>query len=846
MRRILIISLVVSVCCLSNLLVYGQSANDIPKPIAGKPKPIRSTEKAYLHFDKPYYAAGDTIYFKAYVTLGEKHQLSNLSGVLHIDLINTANKIDQSVKLPLANGLAWGDLTLPDTLPAGNYRIRAYTRWMLNEDNYFEQVIPIGSIHQLGIPENSVAKSVNAKPDIQFLPEGGSMAVGVRSKIAFKATDGNGLGMNVKGIIIDNTGKVAGEFTSAHLGMGYFELKPEEGRTYKAHMSLADGSKTSVDLPLPKSKGIVLTVNNDSIANAAVKVEANAAYYNENKGKDFNLLIYSGGITVTVQFKLDNPVVSLNIVKRLLQTGVARLTLTSPTDEPLCERLFFIQNYDQINLAVNSDKTIYTTREKVKIKLNARNRVDSSVMGHFSVSVTDESKVPVDENTEKTILSNLLLTSDLKGFVEKPNYYFAAATDETRKNLDLVMLTNGYRKFEWKQVAVDGNSSVAYLPEKGLEIDGTVKNIFGKPLANATASLVALPSNQLFSVKTDDRGQFRFSNLAFTDTMQFMLQAVNAKGGNNTELVYNQQPAPVVKTSLPGYNQNTPPVMFTYLQNSEKQREESNKAGGGRMLKEVKIKSKKPDDKYETESLAGAGNADQVLHSKDIGNSVLSLPDALGAKLVGVRFTSSGGDPGGGGVPLLGGAASFGGGSGGPAAVDKYKTPSGSGAMPDPPGFGSSGVSGAMQVVVDGRELAPGSSIRYLRAMDVERIEVLKFGAAAIYGLRGGNGVLVITLKKGKQKELKDISSTGVRPISVQGYQKIREFYSPKYENNTTYNRPDLRSTIYWQPELITDKDGNASFDFYNADGKGQYRVVVEGIDEKGHIGRQVYHYKVD
>jgi len=197
-------------------------------------------------------------------------------------------------------------------------------------------------------------------------------------------------------------------------------------------------------------------------------------------------------------------------------------------------------------------------------------------------------------------------------------------------------------------------------------------------------------------------------------------------------------------------------------------------------------------------------------------------------------------------VPLFGGAASFGGGSGGPAAVDKYKTPSGIGAMPDPPGFGSSGVSGAMQVVVDGRELAPGSSIRYLRAMDVETIEVLKFGAAAIYGLRGGNGVLVITLKKGKQKELKDISSTGVRPISVQGYQKIREFYSPKYENNTTYNRPDLRSTIYWQPELITDKDGNASFDFYNADGKGQYRVVVEGIDEKGHIGRQVYHYKVD
>src|SRR5437868_933751 len=208
MRRVLIISLMVSLCCVSSLLVYGQSANDLSKTIADKPKPTHSIEKAYLHFDKPYYAAGDTIYFKAYVTLGEKHQLSNLSGVLHIDLINTANKIDQSVKLQLANGLAWGNFTIPDTLPAGHYRIRAYTRWMLNEDNYFEQVIPIGSIHQLGIPENSVAKSINAKPDIQFLPEGGSMVVGILSKIAFKATDGSGLGMNVKGMITDNTGKV--------------------------------------------------------------------------------------------------------------------------------------------------------------------------------------------------------------------------------------------------------------------------------------------------------------------------------------------------------------------------------------------------------------------------------------------------------------------------------------------------------------------------------------------------------------------------------------------------------------------------------------------------------------
>jgi len=803
MKKTFLLFLTVLYC----FVAYGQSGDSFIKTL--------NREKTYLHFDKPYYATGDTIYFKAYVTLGPKRKLSDLSGVLHADLIDPDNKINQSIKLRLANGLAWGDFTLPDTLSAGNYRIRAYTRWMLNEDNIFEQTIPVGAVHAQKVPERNTVKAVVTKPDLQFFPEGGQLIAGVPSKVAFKAAGVNGLSIGLKGTITDNSGKTVSHFEPAHLGMGYFELKPEEGKTYKANVIFADGSKSDVDLPLPKPKGIVLTVNNDSIPNTAVKVEANAAYYNENKGKDFNLLIYSGGATVSVQFKLDSPVVSLNIIKRLLQTGVARLTLSSPTSEPLCERLFFIQNYDQLGLSVYSNKTTYTAKEKVSIKLNARNRADSGVMGHFSVSVTDESKVPVDENTEKTILTNLLLTSDLKGFVEQPGYYFASATDETRKNLDLVMLTNGYRKFEWKQIPEANTSSFAYLPENGLEINGIVKNVFGKPLANATASLLSLPGNQLFSARTDDKGLFRFSNLAFTDTMQFVLQAVNAKGKNNTELLYNKEPEPMVKKLLPTYNQDITPTMFTYLQNSEKQQEELNKAGlgKGRLLKEVKVKSIKPI-KYETESLAGAGFADQVIHSKAIGNSVLSLPNALAGRLMGIRFTSSG-EPGGGGVPVWFGARSLG------------------------------GIS-PMLVVVDGLELPPGSNIDYLRANDVETVEVLTGGTAAIYGFRGSNGVLVITLKKGKQKDLKDIPSFGVLPITVLGYQKVREFYSPKYESGTTNNRPDLRSTIFWKPELVTDKDGNASFDFYNADGKGNYRVVVEGIDEKGNLGRKEFTYKVE
>jgi len=377
-----------------------------------------------------------------------------------------------------------------------------------------------------------------------------------------------------------------------------------------------------------------------------------------------------------------------------------------------------------------------------------------------------------------------------------------ARGENLNRPLSLVLVLNSWLP------GSDNNDAVAFT-------NGLPNTFLTTPLVNATASLLSLPGNQLFSTRTNDKGLFRFSPLAFTDTIQFVLQAVNAKGKTVTELVYNEEPGLEVKPALQPYNQNIAPVMFAYLQNSEKQQEELNNAGlgKGRFLKEVKIKTIRPV-KYETESLAGAGFADQVIHSKDIGNSILSLPDALAGKLMGIRFTSSG-EPGGGGVPVWFGGASLGGSS--------------------------------MLVVVDGLELPPTrSNIDYLRASDVETVEVLKGGNAAIYGFRGSNGVLVITRKKGKMKDLKDIPSFGVLPITVQGYQKVREFYSPKYENNTTYNHPDLRSTIYWQPELVTDKDGNASFEYYNADGKGTYRVVVEGIDEKGHIGRQVYRYRVD
>jgi len=804
MKKLLLFFLLFIYC----LSVYGQS------PVVLKLKNYTSnhaSEKAYLHFDKPYYATGDTIYFKAYVTLGEKHQLSDLSGVLHIDLINPGNKIEQGIKLPLANGVAWGDFVLTDTLAPGNYHIRAYTRWMLNDGNLFEQNIPIGSVHTKNIPENSTAKALIGKPDLQFFPESGQLIAGLPAKVAFKAIGINGLGVGAKGSVTDNSGKVICQLESSHWGMGSFNFIPENGKFYKASIIFADGSKNNIDLPAPVRKGITLSVNNDSVPKAGVKILSNTAYYAENKGKDYTLLIYSGGSATTVPIKLDSSVISLDILKRHLHTGIATITLFSPANEPVCERLIFVQNYDKLNLNLSANKDSYATREKVSIKLNAKTRADSASLGHFSISVIDESKVDINEDKENTILSDLLLTSDLKGTVEQPNYYFANITDQKLKELDLVMLTHGYRRFEWEQVLNNKDQSLAYQPEKSLEITGQAKNLLGASLPKANVSLLPTQSKQLFSTKADDKGYFAFHDMTFWDSTRFVLQATNAKGKKYTKLVYNSDKpvsfTQVIQQTNENVNTVIPPA---YLANNERQQEELNKVGfgKGRILKEVKIKGFKPDDQYETQSFAGAGHADQVLHSKDIGYGS-SLAVTLTGKLHGVGFTNVG-NPGRPQMPFLRGP-----------------------------------LGGAMLVIVDGAEL-PGSDVSILNPNDVETVEVLKYANAAIYGIQGGNGVLIITTKRGAGTTAKDIASTGILPITAQGYQKVREFYSPKYESGITYNHPDLRSTIYWKPELVTDKYGNASFDFYNADGIGAYRVVIEGIDEKGNIGRQVYRYKVD
>ena len=761
----------------------------------------RLLEKAYLQFDKPYYAAGDTIYFKAYLTMGERHIPSQISGVLHIDLINTKGNIDQSIKLQVINGISWGDFALPDNLPPGNYRVRAWTQWMRNNPgNFFEKTVSIGSLYYKAY-ENNIEPPLADKPDVQFFPEGGTLVTGIKSRIAFKAIGPNGLGVNVKGIVINNENKEVASFASLHLGMGSFELVPEPEKVYRAKLTFDNGATHVINLPKIETKGISLSVDNDSIPIAKVAINANSIYFNENKGKKYRLLIYSGGVATTVNFMLDSTIITLDILKRKLFTGTAVITLFSLKNEPLCERLIFVQNHDQLSLKVITEKNQYKPRQKVTVKLNSRTRADSAAKGHFSVSVTDESKVADDENTETTILTNLLLTSTLKGYIEQPNYYFNHINDTTSRYLDLIMLIHGYREFDWKQVLYETKSSAFFKPENGISINGFIKTLTGKSVKYGNVTLIMPNGGPILNQTTDQQGNFTFSNLFVLDTAKFILQAVT-NNNKSTLLTYNNQSEEPHVEQQVYLTKVDDSIINIYLQNNQQQKDEYAKFGGpkGKTLKEVKIKGIKPTDNYRSSSLLGPGHANQVVHREEFEKIGGSLSTKLAGKFhgeYGYAITSTG---------------KFGG-----------------------------------LVIIDGVEVGTGFDLDGINGNDVETVELFWGANASIYGSEAGGGVLVITTRQGAGLQAKDVASTGVLPITVVGFYKAREFYVPKYEKpNNDFSRKDLRSTIYWKPDLITDKTGNASFDFYNADGSGTYRVVVEGIDEKGNLGRLVYKYKVE
>ena len=803
---------------------FCQNGGDVLTNAVSKLKAFLSSnvaEKAYLHFDHPYpyYTAGEIVYFKAYVTMGELHQPSTISNVLHVDLIGRGDTIMQSISVYMNNGTGWGDFDLPETLRKGTYRIRAYTDWMRNEKHpvFFDQYISVSSANS-GYKIAEPAKTGN-QPSLQFFPEGGNLVDEIHSKVAFKAVGPDGLGMNFSGVVVDNENKEIAKITTSHLGMGEFDFTPETGKSYTAKVTFANGLKSVIGLPPSEQKGITLSVTNDDPGKVSIEIKANRPYFKENLNKELNLIIYWGGSARTVKTKLDNAVLGLDLPASTFRTGILQVILLSQTGEGLNERLAFIQNNDLLNIDVNTNKPQFAKRENVSLNLKARNKDGNPVAGSFSVSVVDESKILTDEDNGNSLLSCLLLTSDVKGYVEKPNYYFANISLETRRNLDILMLVQGYRRFVWKEILNDNNTSDAgsFKPEKSLKITGTLKTKTGKPIADCKLTLIPEVGGQTSTSATDEQGKFKFENLLFETGARFILKAQSSVGKNAVLTVDNPLLGPVIdntNTVDAQYNANADLLMSPQIS----QNQGLITADVGNTT--VKLASREDnllkninDKSYRSSNLGGPGHADQVIKGDQIKN-LPTLSSGLDGIAVGVHFVA--------GVPYM--------------PTSQIVSATGQSAEP-------------MLVVVDGSSIGTGVNIDLYNPNDVETIEILRGNNAAIYGIDGGAGVIVITTRQGGERDeiISNEMSPGIFSIEPKGFYKAREFYSPHYSPDQFLgNASGQHTTVFWKPDATTNADGNASFNFFNTDAAGTYRIVVEGMDNNGNLGRRVYRYKVE
>lgn len=869
-------------------------------------------EKVHLHLDKPFYSVGDTVYFKAYVVDAEKNFLSEQSSILYVDLVDAQNRLRKSFLFPIYEGLASGNIAITDSVIEGNYKLRAYTKWMRNfsEDYFFNQTIAIGNAltseviadFGLSLPrkegDGTVANMrfqyvkgsavsnkdatysvlVNSKEvlngkgitdengnlqfafrnnfeasgevivelklsdkkvitrkfpfstptyEVRFFPEGGQMIDGIASRVAFKAIGPDGSGASATGEIIDDVGTKVADLASSFAGIGSFVFLPNAGVQYAAIVRFAGGLEKKYILPKVEEQGFMLSIDGTSEADKlSVKIAAKGSGINN----DVILVAQSNNIVhFTSKTKLSATGINASLSKKRFPTGITQFTLFNSSYQPVAERLVFIQHDDGIKINIASHKTSYAKREKVKMTLNAVDSKGEGLMGSFSVAVVDAGKVSYSEEKQNTILADLLLTSDLHGYIQNPNYYFTDVGPKKIKELDELLLTHGWRRFFWKDILADKFPSLKFAAEDNIQISGRVTTLQGSAIQGGKVTLLIKGRGGFIKdTITNGDGRFFFQHLQFSDSASFTVSARDHKGSSLVKIELDQkveQPATLL-SAVRSYVLFVDTSFSSHLKSTAERFDIMKQAGefkSATVLAEVKVNAKKLTKVQEavapSANLNGPGNADQIITYEDLKNCN-DLGSCLAGKVAGVVFKIT--DWG---------------------KVDAFSTR----ALAS---IGDTFVARPMLLVVDGvAQPRRITSIADYPATDIQSIEILRSGARLnVYGPEGSSGVIVITTRRGNLDYNgldKVASSNGILFGTIKGFHSTREFYAPDYSSLTTSTIPDLRSTVYWKPHLITDANGKASFEFYTSDGVGEHKIIVEGISREGKLGRAVFSYSV-
>ncbi len=756
-------------------------------------------EKIYVQFDKPSYAPGETIWCKAYIMSGSDP--SEISKAVYIDFISTTGRVLKHCVSPVLQAGGSGDYAIPLEFKDDIVYVKAYTKWMLNFDSSF---LFRKTLHIIQPKPMAKKQAATTQTDIQFLPEGGNIIESVETNIAFKAVHFDGTPARVSGAVFNNNNNKVADIKTVHDGMGTFLLTANNGETYTAKWKDDLGNNYETKLPAAKTSGVTLKVVVEP------KVRAFTVQRSDNAPANFQKLyiiatmqqhlVYGAGVNLS-----QVPVTGGSIPVAGLPSGILQITLFDSNWVAIAERITFINNKEySFEPEVGFAQLGIEKRKANTLVIHT----DDSLTANLSVAVTDAG-IGIDSTDD--ITSRLLLTGDIKGNVYHPYYYFKDSSDTLQQQLDLVMLTNGWRRINWERTVQNKFPELKYQNEADyLSVGGKVYGATDVQLKQGAFILLIInntkdTANRFEQVLVDPSGRFSQPNIILYDTTKIYYRiSGNDNFANSSVIDFDNSLAAskivTADTAANAFLADTATENYKRRLAEEELRAAKFRQGTTLADVVVKTKTKSPmqqlDEKYAS-PLFSSGDAYQFDVLNDpFGKSAISVFQYLQGKVPGLQITTAGSPGGGASVTWRGGTPAF--------FLDENPTDVN---------------------MLSGINMNDIAYVKVLRPPFVGAIGGGANGAIAIYTRKGGD---VVSKSTGK----------GIPFKVVIGYTEQKDFYSPNYDTYSEKNEDkDLRTTLYWAPNVLTNPSNNTiRLKFYNNDFSQSFRVIVEGITADGKI----------
>lgn len=721
-------------------------------------------EKLYVHTDKNFYTAGEMLWFKIYNCSDSANKAIVVSKVAYVEIIDEQNTPVLQAKISMTANTGDGSFELPLTLSSGNYIFRSYTSWMRNfgAEHFFEKKIAIVNPFK-----NMTPVEIPSWKSLDLFPEGGNLVNGILSQVAFKIARNDGPTPG-KGFIIDENNDTVTKFEPFKFGLGSFYFTPDRQHQYKAVYVFNDNTFITKPLPQIFPEGFVMHLDEE---NQNIKVTVRS---NSSASSQIYLIAQNHQLTKAAkQSSLANGIAIFSVNKADLGAGVSQITIFNEARQPVCERLFFIQPSPEASIKTALAKEVYANREKVSVN------VLSNSTSSLSVSVFQLDSLQKADGQD--IETYLWLESELNGKIESPQYYLSAQSEEIKKATDNLMLTHGWRRFNWDNVLGHPFTMKFYPENLGQTITCRVTDpSTGKPVKDVKIFL-SIPETiyKLFPGISNDSGIVRIRTNEYFGKGELILQTVERNDNYKIEVL-----KPFAEE-------------FTTFSDDPFLISESKKAlleNYGVGMQSQYIYSNDSIQKFFppvlTDSFPFFGKG-QIVYLLDDYVRFVTMEEVLREYVREVSVGAKGGNLK---FKLLN------------EVQHEY-------------------FSDNILVLIDGVPLHDPDKMFEVDPMKIRRIDIIPrsyvLGPSLFFGLANFS-----TYKENYENI--DIDPKAVR-LDYEGLQIKREFYSPDYSNPDLRNSriPDLRNTLYWSPNVT----GAQQIQFYTGDNKGKYIIVVEGLN---------------